>query len=71
MGTGRLNFSLDFTDGDFARLRAKLFAACARMEAEGWWWSGATKRAVGLRTGLEVTRGLAESLLTGSKATIG
>jgi len=37
VGTGRLNFSLDFTAEDLASVRERLIRACRRMQADGWW----------------------------------
>eukprot|EP00667_Euglena_gracilis_P000616 EG_transcript_615 len=37
VGTGRLNFSLDFTPADFEATTAALLRACRRMKADGWW----------------------------------
>jgi len=39
VGTGRLNFSLDWEEAHFEALRAKLLAACRRMRDDGWWWA--------------------------------
>jgi glutamate-1-semialdehyde 2,1-aminomutase len=38
VGTGRLNFALDWTQEHFDELQAKLLAACRRMRDDGWWW---------------------------------
>jgi glutamate-1-semialdehyde 2,1-aminomutase len=40
VGTGRLVFSLNFTDGDFAAVADRFVAACEAMRDEGWWWGG-------------------------------
>jgi glutamate-1-semialdehyde 2,1-aminomutase len=37
-GTGRLIFSLDYTDADFAAVAERFVRAAAAMEADGWWW---------------------------------
>lgn len=39
VGTGRLNFALDWEEAHFADLRTKLLAACRRMRDDGWWWA--------------------------------
>ena len=39
IGTGRLVFSLDYSDADFAAVAAGFVAAARRMEADGWWWT--------------------------------
>ena len=41
VGTGRLIFSLDYSDADFAAVAYRFVAACRSMQDEGWWWSGA------------------------------
>ncbi len=40
VGTGRLIFSLDFTDDDFAAVVDRFVQACTSMQADGWWWNG-------------------------------
>ncbi len=37
VGTGRLIFSLAYTDSDFAAVADRFVAACAAMKADGWW----------------------------------
>jgi glutamate-1-semialdehyde 2,1-aminomutase len=39
VGTGRLIFSLNYTDADFAAVVDRFVAACRAMELDGWWWS--------------------------------
>ena len=48
IGTGRLIFSLNYTDGDFDTVAAKFVAACRAMERDGWWWHdpAATNRSI-------------------------
>jgi glutamate-1-semialdehyde 2,1-aminomutase len=40
VGTGRLIFSLNYTDADFASVMDRFLAACRAMQQDGWWWSG-------------------------------
>jgi glutamate-1-semialdehyde 2,1-aminomutase len=42
VGTGRLIFSLNFTDADFAEVADRFVAAAEKMKADGWWWKGAS-----------------------------
>ena len=42
VGTGRLIFSLNYTDADFAAMVERFVAACRAMERDGWWWAGNT-----------------------------
>jgi glutamate-1-semialdehyde 2,1-aminomutase len=39
VGTGRLIFSLNYTDADFAAVCDRFGAASQAMERDGWWWS--------------------------------
>jgi len=38
IGTGRLIFSLDYSDADFAEVADRFVAAARVMKADGWWW---------------------------------
>jgi len=37
VGTGRLNFSMDFTTKDLDEVTEKMVKACKRMQEDGWW----------------------------------
>jgi glutamate-1-semialdehyde 2,1-aminomutase len=39
VGTGRLIFSLDYTDADFETVAARFVSSAGRMRDDGWWWS--------------------------------
>ena len=39
VGTGRLIFSLNYTDADFAAVSDRFVAACRTMRNDGWWWA--------------------------------
>ncbi len=39
VGTGRLIFSLNYTDADFAEVAARILSAAGEMQRDGWWWS--------------------------------
>jgi glutamate-1-semialdehyde 2,1-aminomutase len=41
IGTGRLIFSLNFGDADFAAVAERFVAAAVKMKADGWWWHDA------------------------------
>ena len=39
IGTGRLIFSLNYSDADFAAVCERFVRAATRMQSDGWWWS--------------------------------
>ncbi len=39
VGTGRLIFSLDYTDADFEAVADRFVSAAKTMQRDGWWWS--------------------------------
>src|SRR5580700_5765692 len=41
VGTGRLIFSLNYTDADFAAVEDRFVTAAKAMREDGWWWSDA------------------------------
>src|SRR3984893_1094819 len=41
VGTGRLIFSLNYTDADFAEVAKRFVAAGKKMKEDGWWWHDA------------------------------
>ncbi len=48
VGTGRLIFSLNYSDADFTAVADRFLAAARAMERDGWWWTApeATNRSV-------------------------
>jgi len=58
VGTGRLIFTIDYTDADFETVAARILAATAQMAADGWWWSDAalTNKAIRRRVLKEILR---------------
>jgi glutamate-1-semialdehyde 2,1-aminomutase len=49
VGTGRLIFSLNYTDADFAEVEKRFIAAATRMKEDGWWWHHASLTNKGIR----------------------
>lgn len=41
VGTGRLIFSLNYTDADFAEVADRILSAAHAMQRDGWWWRDA------------------------------
>jgi glutamate-1-semialdehyde 2,1-aminomutase len=41
VGTGRLIFSLNTSDADFAEIAKRFVAAASKMKQDGWWWHDA------------------------------
>ena len=48
VGTGRLIFSLNFSDADFDEVTRRFVAAGQAMQKDGWWWqdAGLTAKAI-------------------------
>jgi glutamate-1-semialdehyde 2,1-aminomutase len=48
IGTGRLIFSLNYSDGDFDAVADRFVAAARAMAQDGWWWcaAGVTNRSI-------------------------
>jgi glutamate-1-semialdehyde 2,1-aminomutase len=40
VGTGRLIFSLNYTEADFAEAADRILSAAREMQRDGWWWTG-------------------------------
>jgi glutamate-1-semialdehyde 2,1-aminomutase len=49
VGTGRLIFSLNYTDADFAEVAKRVVAAAEKMKQDGWWWHDASLTNKGIR----------------------
>jgi glutamate-1-semialdehyde 2,1-aminomutase len=58
VGTGRLIFSLDYTQADFDAVAERFVAAARAMEADGWWWCdpSLTNRSIKRRIVTEMIR---------------
>jgi glutamate-1-semialdehyde 2,1-aminomutase len=52
VGTGRLIFSLNYGDEDFAAVVERFVAACVAMKADSWWWSDPALTTGAIRRGI-------------------
>jgi glutamate-1-semialdehyde 2,1-aminomutase len=52
VGTGRLIFSLNYSDADFSAVCDALVAAARAMQEDGWWWAGPELTNKSIRRGL-------------------
>ena len=52
VGTGRLVFSLNYSDADFAAVLSRFVAAAQAMQADGWWWHDTTLTDRSIKRGL-------------------
>ncbi|WP_407148015.1 aminotransferase class III-fold pyridoxal phosphate-dependent enzyme [Bradyrhizobium sp. ORS 86] len=48
VGTGRLIFTLNYSDADFAEVADRFVAAAEKMQRDGWWWhkAGLTNKTI-------------------------
>ena len=58
VGTGRLIFSLNYSDEDFAAVADRFLSAARQMQQDGWWWrnEALTDKAIRRRVLLEMLR---------------
>ena len=52
VGTGRMVFSLNYTQADFDAVCQRFVAAALAMQADGWWWQDAALTNQSIRRGL-------------------
>jgi glutamate-1-semialdehyde 2,1-aminomutase len=52
VGSGRLIFSLNYSDADFEAVLQRVVAAGRAMQADGWWWLDALQTNRGIRRGI-------------------
>jgi glutamate-1-semialdehyde 2,1-aminomutase len=61
VGTGRLIFSLNYTDADFAEVAKRFVAAAEKMKQDRWWWSDASL------TNKTIRRQILKEMITGRR----
>ena len=49
VGTGRLIFSLNYTDADFTEVASRFVSAATKMKQDGWWWHDVSLTNKGIR----------------------
>ena len=52
VGTGRLIFSLNYSDAEFNEVQDRFVAAALAMQADDWWWSAPEQTNRGIRRGI-------------------
>lgn len=52
VGTGRLIFSLDYSDSNFAEVCSRFVAAARAMQNDGWWWHNEALTNQSIRRGI-------------------
>jgi glutamate-1-semialdehyde 2,1-aminomutase len=52
VGSGRMIFSLNYGDAEFAAVVERFVAAARAMQADGWWWQDAAQTNQGIRRGI-------------------
>ena len=62
VGTGRLIFSLNYTDADFAEVATRFVAAASKMKSDGWWWHD------GVVTNRRIRRQILKEMIAGRLA---
>ena len=49
VGTGRLIFSLNYTEADFTEVADRFVAAAREMASDGWWWADTSAAAMPIK----------------------
>ena len=52
VGSGRLIFSLNYSDTDFDAVAMRFVEACVQMQADGWWWTSPALTAKAIKRGV-------------------
>jgi glutamate-1-semialdehyde 2,1-aminomutase len=71
VGTGRLIFSLNYTEADFAAVADRILSAAEEMRRDGWWWSAPqlTNKSIRRRVLKEMLQARLASASTGRPTT--
>ena len=67
VGTGRLIFSLNYTEADFAEVADRILTAAGDMRRDGWWWRDAALTDKSIRR--QVLREMIQARWAGAPAT--
>ena len=54
VGSGRIIFSLNYSDAEFEAVLQRFVAAAAQMREDGWWWDGPARTNRSIRRGILV-----------------
>jgi glutamate-1-semialdehyde 2,1-aminomutase len=65
IGTGRIIFSLNYTEADFEAVADRFVAAAKAMHGDGWWWLDAASHARPIKR--QILREMAAQLLPGRR----
>jgi glutamate-1-semialdehyde 2,1-aminomutase len=52
IGTGRIIFSLNYTESDFELVAARFVAAAKAMQQDGWWWCDPSATSKSIKRGI-------------------
>ena len=66
IGTGRIIFSLNYTEEDFDAVAERFVAAAKAMQGDGWWWIDATGRSPSIKR--HILREIIGHLLNGRRS---
>ena len=65
IGTGRIIFSLNYTDEDFEAVAERFVTAAQEMQRDGWWWTNSNGRSPSIKR--QVLREIIHHLLDGRR----
>ena len=65
IGTGRIIFSLNYTDEDFEAVAERFVTAAQAMQRDGWWWTNSNGRSPSIKR--QILREIIRHLLNGRR----